>query len=233
MENFSMDQVFNFLTGSFAYSKEFQSMGMGLQGALIVRNGRNKDGSMNWFHALALSTIFAFGGGWFGFIWMGRPSSMITGADINVPCCIIAFLIANYTPLDIGLKLGNFFPVTLIITSAAQLFRCLGLIGFITFAFQALKDTPSPYYPIPLIGPILYGSLLGNMGAFFLKGFDGHLQGGIPFAFQNGKTKRRLGLGYSVIVQQLTKRFFFLQLWLWELSSTSIHMTKMGPLGPF
>lgn len=228
-----MDQVFNFLTGSFAYSKEFQSMGMGLQGALIVRNGRNKDGSMNWFHALALSTIFAFGGGWFGFIWMGRPSSMITGADINVPCCIIAFLIANYTPLDIGLKLGNFFPVTLIITSAAQLFRCLGLIGFITFAFQALKDTPSPYYPIPLIGPILYGSLLGNMGAFFLKGFDGHLQGGIPFAFQNGKTKRRLGLGYSVIVQQLTKRFFFLQLLLWELSSTSIHMTKMGPLGPF
>ena len=193
-----MDQVFNFLTASFAYSKEVQCMGMGLQGALIVRNGRNKDGSMHWFHALALSTIFAFGGGWFGFAWMGRPTSMITGADISVPSCIIAFLIANYTPLDIGLKLGNSFPVKLIITSASQLFRCMGLVGFITFAFQALKDTPSPYYPIPLIGPILYGSLLGNMGSFFLKGFDGHLQAGVPFPFQNGKKKRRLGHGYFV-----------------------------------
>ena len=181
-----MNAFISYLTATFAFTNEFQAIGMGLEGAMVVRNGRNKNGSMHWFHAFALSTIFGFGGGWFGFLWMGKPTSMITN-DINLASCVIAFILANYTPFDAGYKLSNSLPGTILITSSAQLFRAMGLVKFITTAYQALKETPSAYYPIPVIGPIVYGTLLGNMGSFLLKGFDGHLQDGIPWAFQNGK----------------------------------------------
>jgi hypothetical protein len=181
--------VLSFLTGNFYLTGELQALGMGFQGAMAVRNGRNKDRKMAPFHAFALSTIYGFGGGWLGFIWLGKPSSMIT-SDINVAACVVAFVAANYIPFDLGFKLGNFLPVKIVVTSLSQLFRALGLIKFITVAFNLLKDTPSAYYPIPVIGPILYGSLLGNMGGLLLNGIDGHLKNGMPWAFQNGESSR-------------------------------------------
>ena len=55
------------------------------------------------------------------------------------------------------------------------------------FIDQALQVVPaSKFYPIPILGPVLYGALLGNMGSFFINGFHGHLQKGMPFPFQNG-----------------------------------------------
>jgi hypothetical protein len=164
---------------------ELQALGMSFQGAMAVRNGPNRDGKMHFFHAFALSTILGFGGGWMGFILMGKPSSMITNGDINITACFISFILANYTPFDIGHKVGNFLPFVLVYTSLAQVFRALGLVRFISAAFNEVN--PSPYYPIPVLGPILYGTMLGNMGSFFVKGFDGHLKNGIPWPFQNGK----------------------------------------------
>jgi hypothetical protein len=116
---------------------------------------------------------------------MGKPTPMITNGDVNVIACLIAYTIVNYTPGDVGYKLVNFLPVVLVVTSFGQLFRSLGMMRFITTAFNEVS--PSPYYPIPVIGPVLYGSLLGNWGGFFLKGFHGHLENGIPWAFQNGE----------------------------------------------
>lgn len=174
-----------FLCADFPFSAELQALGMGFQGAMAVRNGPNRDGRMHFFHAFALSTILGFGGGWMGFIWMGRPTSMITNGDVNITACIIAFAIANYTPNDIGFRLGNSLPVIIVTTVFSQLFRCMGLVKFISVAFNEVP--PSPYYPIPVLGPILYGTMLGNMGSFLIKGFDGHLRGGIPWPFQNGK----------------------------------------------
>jgi hypothetical protein len=140
---------------------------------------------MHFFHAFALSTILGFGGGWLGFIWLGKPTSMITNGDVNITACMIAFLIVNYMPFDIGYKLGNFLPFTLVVTSLGQLFRALGLVKFISVAFEEVNA--SKYYPIPVIGPVLYGTLLGNMGSFIMKGFNGHLAHGVPWPFQNGK----------------------------------------------
>lgn len=173
-----------FLTGSFSYATELQALGMALQGAVAVKSGLNKDGKMHWFHAFALTTIVAFGGGWLGFMLMGKPTSMITGGDINVGSCIIAFLVVNYTPFDIGFQLLNFLPVKIVVTAFAQLFRSSGMIRFIKTATSEIQ--PSPYYPTPLLGPIVYGTMLGNMSGFMLKGFDGYLGGGMPWPFQNG-----------------------------------------------
>mmetsp|Transcript_118984 Transcript_118984/g.344141 ORF Transcript_118984/g.344141 Transcript_118984/m.344141 type:complete len:313 (+) Transcript_118984:332-1270(+) len=180
----TMDNVVTFLTASYPFASELQAFGIALQGAMAVRNGANKDGKMHWFHAFALTTLLAFGGGWFGFLLMGKPTSMITGGDVNVTCCVIAFLAVNYTPLDIGYKILSSFPGKIFVTIFAQMFRCTGTIKFINTGFQEIS--PTPYYPIPVIGPILYGTMLGNMGGFFVKGFDGYLKNGVPWPFQNG-----------------------------------------------
>jgi len=175
--------IFAYLCGASAYHAEMRTFGMALQGAMAVRKGPNKDRKMHWFHAFALTTILSFGGGWFTGLWMGKPTSMIASGDVNVTLAMTAFLIVNYTPFDIGYKIASFLPVTLVITSFAQMFRSMGTVGFISVAANELN--PSKYYPTPIIGPILYGALLGNMGGLFRKGFDGYLQNGMPWPFQN------------------------------------------------
>jgi hypothetical protein len=192
-----MDTVIDYVTGNFAYCVEIRTLAVALAGAYAVRSGRNPDGkSLHWFHAFALSTLAGFGGGWFTFAWMGRPTSMIAAADINMTCCIIAFLFMNMIPLDLGYILAKSQPGQIIITSGAQLFRALGTIGFVTFAMENLS--PSPYYPIPLLGPIVYGSLLGNMGPLVTKGVDAYLSGGMPWGFQQGK--RRFHFKFIIVL---------------------------------
>jgi len=180
-----MSEVFfAYLCGTSAYHAEMRTFGQALQGAMAVRKGPNKDGKMHWFHAFALTTILAFGGGWFTGLWLGKPTSMISSGDVNVTLAMIAFIIVNYTPFDIGYKTACSLPGTFVITSFAQMFKSMGTIGFISVAANELN--PSKYYPTPIIGPILYGALLGNMGGLFRNGFDGYLVNGMPWPFQNG-----------------------------------------------
>jgi hypothetical protein len=174
-----------FLTGDFPYSGELMAFWMAIQGAVAVRRGPNKDKNLHWFHAFCLSVIAGYAGGCFGFIWMGKPTAMLAN-DLNVASCIVAFVLVNCMPFDLGFKFFKTLPVTLVIVSFAQLFRALGIIKFTTVCFEAFKETPSAYYPIPVFGPILYATLLGNMGGFFMKGFEGHIMNGMPWPFQNG-----------------------------------------------
>ena len=177
--------VVDFLTGNFPYSGELQGFWMAIQGAMAVRNGPNKDRNLHWFHAFALSLLAGYAGACFGFLWMGKPSSMLSN-DLPMASSVFAFVIVNYLPSDVGYKICNTLPVTIITVSFAQLFRCLGLVKFVGVAYEAFKDSPSPYYPMPVFGPILYGTMLGNMGGFFMKGFEGHVQNGMPWPMQNG-----------------------------------------------
>lgn len=174
-----------FLTGDFAYSAELQAFWMAFQGAMAVRNGANRDRKMHWFHAFVLSALSGYGGAMFTPLWMGHPTSMLSN-DMNIAACILAFCIANYIPFDLGYKLGNTLPVVAVTVSFAQLFRALGVIKFTFLAFDQFKNNPSKYYPTPIFGPILYASLLGNMSGFFIKGFNKHLENGMPWPFQNG-----------------------------------------------
>ena len=179
------DWLVSYLTGNFPLSPELQAFWMAFQGALVVRAGPNRDKSMHWFHAFMLSVVNGYGGAAFTPLWMGQHTSMLSN-DLNLASCIIAFIIANFMPFDIGFKLGKTLPVTVITTTFAQLFRSLGVVKFTTVAFNAFKDSPSAYYPVPVFGPIAYGTLLGNMSGFFVKGFNGYLENGMPWAFQNG-----------------------------------------------
>jgi hypothetical protein len=185
-----MDAAFSyavhFLTGDFPFSPVLQSFGMAYQGHVLVRNGRNKDGSMNWFHAFMLGVVSSFGGSAFAPLWMGRPSAILSN-DIGLFCLISSFILTYYTPFDIGYKIGNSFLGSVLCTSFATLFRTMGIVGYCSIAFEVFKANPSEYYPIPVFGPIVWPTLLGNMSAFFVKGFDGHLSTGMPWNFQNGE----------------------------------------------
>lgn len=177
------DQAVAFLTASFPLATEFQAFFMALQGAMLVRNGKNKNGSMDWFHAFVMGVMTSFAGGLLGPIWMGKPTPMI-GNDINMAACILAFMIVNCIPL--GHKVSSLFPVRLITVMGAQLFRTMGIVKFTSIAYEAFKDSPSAYYPTPVFGPIFNGTMLGNMGAFFWKGFHGHMESGMSLSFSNG-----------------------------------------------
>lgn len=185
--------VDSILTGSSPYNAELRTFGQAFMGAVAVRSSNNKNKQMNWFHAFALTTIVAFGGGWFAFLWMGKPTSLITNGDVTLTLTAASFVIATYTPYDIGLKVGTSLPIKIVMNSWAQLFRSLGMIFFINTC--AAEVGPSKYYPTPILGPVVYGTLLGNMGSFFLKGFHGHLENGIPWPFQNGIV---MGLFYNI-----------------------------------
>lgn len=153
-----MDLVVDYLVGRSPYSTENEAFWMAVQGAMIVRNGPNSTNRLHWFHAFALSVLFAFAGGLLGFMWMGKPSSMLS-SDINMASCILAFTIVNYTPMDLGFKLLNTLPFAILTTMYAQLFRATGMMRFVMACFNEFKHSPSKYYPIPVFGPIIYGTV--------------------------------------------------------------------------
>lgn len=177
--------IIAYLTGKFPFSSELQAFWMAFQGCMAVRNGPNRNKQMNWFHAFMVSVLTGYAGATFASLWVARPTSML-GNDLNMASCIAAFILVNCTPFDIGYKLGNSLPIVLITTMFAQLFRVLGLTKFNDIAFEIFRNQPSEYYPIPVFGPILLATLLGNMGGFFHKGFHDYLKNGMPWAFQNG-----------------------------------------------
>lgn len=154
----AFDASVAFLTGASAFSAESQAFWMAVQGAMAVRKGPNKNKAMNWFHAFVLSVLIGFAGGLLGFVWMGKPSAMLSN-DLNFFSCIVAFVLVNYSPYDVGFRLLDMLPFAIVTVSFAQLFRAMGLIKFVNACHEEFKGNPSEYYPIPVFGPILYGTV--------------------------------------------------------------------------
>jgi hypothetical protein len=140
---------------------------------------------MHWFHAFFKSTLTAYAGATFTNIFMGRPTAMFAN-DIFFGACILGFVTVNFLPMDVGYHLFNTFIGEFLATVFSQIFRVGGVTGFSDAAYGMFKDSPSPYYPTPVFGPILFPSVLGNMGGFFFNGFDAYLEKGMPWLFQQG-----------------------------------------------
>uniref|UniRef100_A0A7S2UB07 Uncharacterized protein n=1 Tax=Attheya septentrionalis TaxID=420275 RepID=A0A7S2UB07_9STRA len=181
----AFEVVVAYLTGEFAYAAELQAFWMAMQGAMAVRNGPNAGKKLHWFHAFCLSVLTGYAGALFAPLWMGRPTSMLSN-DLNFAVCILAFLIVNCLPFDAGFKLCNTLPVRIVMTAFAQLFRANGIAKFSNMAYEEFKDSPSSYYPTPVFGPIVWPTLLGNMGGLFANGVNAYLAKGMPWPFQNG-----------------------------------------------
>lgn len=170
---------------NFPYASETVCIFMAIQGSMAVRNGPNRTNSMHWFHAFLRSTLTAYAGATFTNIFMGRPTKMFSD-DVFFGSCLIAYGIVNWLPFDIGYHFFNTALGQLLYTVFAQIFRVGGVTGFSDAAHNAFKDAPSIYYPTPIFGPILFPTALGNMGGFLWSGFDGYLEKGMPWLFQQG-----------------------------------------------
>ena len=209
----TVDINISFLTGKSWFSSELQSIGMALQANIIVQsryqNNHRQESYYFWFYRFLQSVLIGYSGGIFGTIFLGKPCPFLVNGDIHMTACLVAFgLVQIILPFvrsifspnsDISSSSSNIIknsftiPLQIVITSFAQLFRTMGLLKFITVCHLELLSPPyrtisTKYYEIPIFGPILYGTMLGNMGGFVLNGIDGYTQrSGIPYPFQNGK----------------------------------------------
>jgi hypothetical protein len=180
-----MNLLANLVTMSFPYATETVCLAMAIQGSMTVRQGPNKSRSMHWFHAFVRSTLTAYAGATFTNIFMGRPTAMLSN-DVFFGACLLGYLLVNYTPFNLAYLVFNSPPGQLVVTVLSQVFRVGGIKGFSDAAFAMFKENPSPYYDVPVFGPILFPSVLGNMGGFFFCGLDGYLEKGMPWLFQQG-----------------------------------------------
>lgn len=183
-----MNLLANLVTMSFPHATEVVCLAMAIQGSIAVRTANKQHSkSMHWFHAFAKSTLTAYAGATFTNIFMGRPTAMLSN-DIFFGACVLGYVVVNCLPYNFGYLLFTSPPGEFFHTVFSQIFRVGGITGFSDAAMNMFVDNPSPYYPTPVFGPILFPALLGNMGGFFFMGFDGYLEKGMPWLFQQVST---------------------------------------------
>lgn len=216
VSNSVSSSIISYLMGQSLYSSELQSLGMALQANIIVQsrfshsNGNSNESSSYWFYRFLQSVFIGFSGGIFGTIFLGKPCPFLLN-DIHMTSCVLSFVLVQIVLPNVRQVLQSMFPtenssasssslihfgitipIQIVITLYAQLFRSMGLIKFITVCHLELllphyRSISTKYYNMPIFGPVVYGTLLGNMGGFILNGIDGYTQkSGIPYPFQNG-----------------------------------------------
>lgn len=216
MSTSSGSSIISYLMGQSLFSSELQSLGMALQANIIVQsrysnhntNHQKESSSQYWFYRFLQSVLLGYSGGIFGTIFLGKPCPFLLN-DIHMTSCLLAFVLVQILIPNIQRLFRSIFhaessssssiihsaiiiPIQMVITLYAQLFRSMGLMKFITVCHMELLLPPyhsisTKYYNMPIFGPIVYGTLLGNMGGFILNGIDGYTQRtGIPYPFQNG-----------------------------------------------
>ena len=172
-------------------------------------NNSKESSSSYWFYRFVQSVLLGYSGGIFGTIFLGKPCPFLLN-DVHMASCLFSFLLVQILLPNLVRVLRSIFrienssgssgiihsaiviPIQMVITLYAQLFRSMGLMKFITVCHLELLLPPfqaisTKYYNMPIFGPIVYGTLLGNMGGFILNGIDGYTQrSGIPYPFQNG-----------------------------------------------
>lgn len=175
-----------FLRSGFPYALEYMVFGMAMESAVAVRkqDDSNLKKPYNWFLTLVQISLIGFGGGWLMPLLLGLPSSYLLGADLNTFGCLISWYLVFHSPGDVWYKhVCGFAPFQVFYVSGAQLFRSSGIYGFVDKALN-LPMSPSPYYPTPLLGPILTAALLSNIGPIFRLSYPTWFSKGMTSNFQ-------------------------------------------------
>lgn len=126
-----------------------------------------------------LVILSGFGGGFLSPVFIGKPI-MPAVNDAILPVCILAWYMTHYLNLQPFL---TWKPVKVLWTVFLALFRTHSVCNAVRNAMTVLK--PGPYYPIPLMGPIICGTTVGSMGQFIPldKGFT-PISNGTPWPIQ-------------------------------------------------
>ncbi len=150
----------------FPHASLFSLGANAINGATTVYANNFGKPKLYWLHSLVLVVITAFGGGTVAPLLIGRPS-MIVANDQIIVLCILAW----YATQNLGMqKVFTWLPIKLMWTFFLGLFRTHSVVNVVIAATGIL--TPTIYYPIPLVGPIVVGTALGCLGMFlpFEKG---------------------------------------------------------------
>eukprot|EP01036_Dinobryon_divergens_P025048 gene25048-33560_t len=134
-----------------------------INAASAVRMTEQKSGRRAyWLQSLVSVVIGGFGGGIVGPLLIGRPS-IITANDNIVSMAIVWWYLIVNVP-GVHYILHNYSLVKAVWTVGLGIFRTNAVIGVVAAAHQVLSA--GPYYPVPLVGPIVVGTVQGSLGAF-------------------------------------------------------------------
>ncbi|CAM9633065.1 unnamed protein product [Choristocarpus tenellus] len=178
-----MDNVKAFLLQQWTYGPEVCLSAFALLGAAKVRKVvKASGGQMFWAQSLVLTFMVGFGGGILAPFLLGKPPVIFTN-DLLVPLVTVAWFLVNLTEGVIFRVLGT--PViNQVMLVLGECFRANAMCGVVLAANKVISA--SKYYPIPLWGPILLGTI-GACGGMFLpldKGLQG-LKNGAPWPMQS------------------------------------------------
>ncbi|CAN0227462.1 unnamed protein product [Discosporangium mesarthrocarpum] len=126
--------------------------------------------------------MVVFGGGILAPLLLGKPPVMLVN-DLLVPVVCTAWFLVNRTEGFVFKFLAT--PgINQTMLVLGECFRANAMCGVVQIAFKAIS--PSKYYPIPIWGPVLLGTI-GACGGMFLpldKGLQG-LKNGAPWPMQS------------------------------------------------
>lgn len=103
----------------------------------------------------------AYGGGLIAPCLVGKPSTAVAN-DLCLPIALVVWYLVHYTPGIYDLVSGP--TVKAMWSTLLGLYRTHTVCNMVKVAATTL--TPGPYYPIPFVGPILVGTVLGCGGLF-------------------------------------------------------------------
>jgi len=113
-----------------------------------------------WLHSLVLVVLTGFGGGIIGPLLIGKPSFIMIN-DLIIPLCVMCW----YSIHCLGLyNILNWKPVKIVWSLYLAILRAHSAMDVVNLSFTVLK--PGPYYPVPLVGPVLCSTLTGCLGGF-------------------------------------------------------------------
>lgn len=113
-----------------------------------------------WLYSLVMSYLSAFGGGTVAPVLIGRPSFVLNN-DFNIFACVCVWYIVNHLN---GTVLFNHPALKVVWLLMLAIFRANAATNMVTVASGIFA--PTKYYPIPILGPIVVGTLLGCLGQF-------------------------------------------------------------------
>lgn len=113
-----------------------------------------------WLHSLALVVLTGFGGGIIVPLFIGKPSFIMTN-DLIIPMCVLSWYSIHYLGLYDVL---NWKPIKVVWGLYLAIFRAHSAVDAVNLSLTVLK--PGPYYPVPLVGPVLCSTLIGCLGGF-------------------------------------------------------------------
>ena len=162
----------------FPYGFVWCIAGAAITTAIKVREIQGKD-RFYWLHSLILTVITGFGGGMVAFVMLGKPPIIVTNEWI-VPICVVAWYATHYLNFVPVLSIE---PVKLAVIVLTCLFRTHSVSNIVALANKTLS--PSDFYHMPIVGPIIVGTTLGSFSMFMplSKGLD-PIASGCPWGIQ-------------------------------------------------